>query len=46
MSKLIAAASNSEARLWLQDLAALLSIGAFIWVVGTWAAIAQSALVG
>ncbi|HEX7777516.1 MAG TPA: hypothetical protein VF449_13405 [Parvibaculum sp.] len=46
MTRLIAAASKSEARFWVQDLAALVSIGAFIWVAGTWAAIAQAALVG
>jgi hypothetical protein len=46
MTRLIVAASKSEARFWVQDLAALVSIGAFIWVVGTWAVIAHSALAG
>lgn len=27
---------------WLKDLAALASIGAFVWVVGTWSEIAQT----
>jgi hypothetical protein len=46
MSKLIRTAAQSEAGAWAKDVAALASIGALIWVVGTWAAIAQSALVG
>ncbi len=27
---------------WLKDVAALASIGAFVWVVGTWSEIAQN----
>ena len=41
MSRLIATASRSGAGLWLKDLAALASIGAFVWVAGTWVHIAQ-----
>jgi hypothetical protein len=42
MSRLIAVASKSGARYWVKDLAALISIGAFVWVAGTWIHIVQS----
>lgn len=44
MSRLIATASASGAGYWLKDLAALGSIGAFIWVAGTWLHIARALL--
>ncbi len=46
MRKLLSSAKGSSASDWLKDVAALLSIGAFVWVAGTWAAIAQSLLIG
>jgi hypothetical protein len=45
MSRFIQTATESEARFWLKDVAALASIGAFVWVVATWASIAQVLLV-
>lgn len=42
MSRLIVMASTSTARYWLKDMAALGSIGAFVWVAGTWVHIARA----
>lgn len=46
MTKLIQTATSSQARFWLKDVAALASIGAFLWVAGTWAQIARTAMIG
>lgn len=46
MTRLIQTATHSNARFWLKDAAALASIGAFLWVAGTWVQIAHSAMVG
>ncbi|MFZ2468403.1 hypothetical protein [Parvibaculum sedimenti] len=46
MSKFIATASKSTARYWLKDVAALASIGGFVWVAGTWAQIAHGFMAG
>jgi hypothetical protein len=46
MTRLIQTAKQSDARFWLKDVAALLSIGAFLWVAGTWVQIAHAAMVG
>ena len=43
MTKLIHAANHSDAGLWLKDIAALASIGAFLWVAATWVQIAHLA---
>ena len=43
MTKLIHAANHSETGLWLKDIAALASIGAFLWVAATWVQIAHLA---
>lgn len=45
MTKLIHAANHSQAGDWLKDIAALASIGAFLWVAATWVQIAHQASV-
>tara|TARA_R110000824_G_scaffold155226_6_gene327726 strand:- start:14632 stop:14772 length:141 start_codon:yes stop_codon:yes gene_type:complete len=45
MTKLIHAANHSETGLWVKDIAALASIGAFLWVAATWVEIAHQAMV-
>ncbi|MES1990811.1 MAG: hypothetical protein V4441_07660 [Pseudomonadota bacterium] len=44
MTKLIRAANESETGVWLKDIAALLSIGAFVWVAASWVEIAHAAM--
>ncbi len=44
MSELVAKAADARRNPWLKDVAALASIGAFVWVAGTWAEIARSLL--
>lgn len=44
MSKLVATVSTPGVRYWLKDVAALGSIGAFVWVAGTWLHIARALL--
>lgn len=46
MSRLIQTAASSDMRFWAKDVAALVSIGAFLWVAGTWVQIAHTAMVG
>lgn len=46
MSRFIATASKSGAGHWLKDVAALVSLGGFVWVAGTWVQIAHSLVVG
>jgi len=46
MSRFIATASKSGAGHWLKDVAALVSIGAFVWTAGTWAQIAHGLVAG
>lgn len=41
MRALMSRASEGEAGNWLKDVAALLSVGAFLWVATTWVAIAE-----
>jgi hypothetical protein len=43
MTKLIHAANHPDAHLWIKDVAALASIGAFLWVAATWVQIAHQA---
>ena len=44
MAKLIRVANESETGVWLKDIAALLSIGAFLWVAASWVEIAHAAM--
>jgi hypothetical protein len=44
MTKLIHAANHSQAGFWIKDVAALASIGAFLWVATTWIEIAHQAM--
>lgn len=46
MTRLIQTAARPDIRPWLKDVAALASIGAFLWVAGTWVQIAHSAMIG
>lgn len=48
MTKFIQAANHAakhpDAGVWLKDVAALASIGAFLWVAATWVQIAHQAM--